>query len=126
MNEFASGTEPYIAHAPKSPREMSLSPRGASSEPVSRRFPQVRGGTCEFCGVMDNQQPGDQQYKLCPHYRGMDLRCVYCPLSKDQDEVVRNSTLNVAEDPFSPGTLLVWCGSFDCSRKHLERFKGRQ
>ena len=120
MNENASGTPPYTAVAP---RNMKLTPRGASSEPVSRRFPQIRGGQCAFCGTLDSTQPGDLQYKLCPHYRGMEMKCVYCPLNKDQEEVVRNSTLNVAEDPYNPGTLIVWCGSYECSKKHLERFR---
>lgn len=125
MNENASGTEPQYAPVPRPalPREMKLSPRGASSEPVSRRYPQVRAGTCAFCGTLDPHQPGQYQYKLCQHYRGMDLKCVYCPLGKDQEEVVRNSILNVAEDPYNPGSLVVWCGSFDCSRKHRERYK---
>lgn len=105
------------------PREMKLSARGVSSEPTSRRFPQVRGGQCEFCGTIDKDLPGDQQYKLCTHYRGMDLKCVYCPQAKDQDEVVRNSTLNVAEDPYHPGELIVWCGAFECVKKHETRFR---
>ena len=117
-------TEGYNAPVrPSSPREMQLSPRGASSEPTSRRFPQVRGGTCEHCGTMDSNQPGHYQYKLCPHYRGMDLKCVYCPQSKDQEEVVRNSVLNVAEDPYNPGSLVVWCGSFECSKRHEQKYK---
>lgn len=120
------GTLPQNANVPNyssQPRNMRLTPRGASSSPMSRRFPEVRGGQCEFCGTLDPNQPGDLQYKLCPHYRGMDLKCVYCPHSKDQDEVVRNSTLNVAEHPYRPGELIVWCKSFECSKKHEEAFK---
>lgn len=120
MNENASGTAPQYAPAP---RNMRLTPRGASSEPVSFRYPEIRGGQCEFCGTVDPRQPGDMQYKLCSHYRGMDMKCVYCPLNKDQDEVVRNSTLNVAQDPYNQGNLVVWCGSFECSKKHLERYR---
>lgn len=121
----ASGTAPQSAQTPNysaSPRNMRLTPRGATSAPMSRRFPEVRGGQCEFCGTLDASQPGDMQYKLCPHYRGMELKCVYCPQSKDQEEVVRNSTLNVAEHPYRPGELLVWCKSFECSKKHEEAF----
>jgi len=105
------------------PRNMRLTPRGAVSSPISRRFPRVIGGQCEFCGTLDPMQPGNYQYKLCPHYRGMEMRCVYCPADKDQDEVVRNSTLNVAEHPYRAGELVVWCKSFECSKKHLEAFK---
>lgn len=126
MNENASGTVPQNVQTPNyasQPRNMRLTPRGASSSPYSRRFPEVRGGQCEFCGTLDPYQPGSLQYKLCPHFRGMDLKCVYCPLNKDQEEVVRNSTLNVAEHPYRPGELLVWCKSFECSRKHEEAFK---
>jgi len=125
MIENTSGTSSPNANVNYSsqPRNMRLTPRGVTSSPMSRRFPQVRGGQCEFCGTIDPLQPGDLQYKLCPHYRGMDLKCVYCPGSKDQEEVVRNSTLNVAEHPYRPGELIVWCGSFECSRKHEEAFK---
>ena len=126
MKNDTSGTLPQNANVPNyssQPRNMRLTPRGVSSSPLSRRFPEVRGGQCEYCGTLDPHQPGDLQYKLCPHYRGMDLKCVYCPQHKDQEEVVRNSTLNVAEHPYRPGELLVWCKSFECSSKHLEAFK---
>lgn len=120
------GTLPQSAQVPnysEQPRNMRLSSRGATSAPVSRRFPQVRGGQCEFCGTIDPYQPGDVQYKLCPHYRGMELRCQYCPAHKDSSEVVRNNTLNVAEHPYHPGELVVWCKSFECSKAHEQAFK---
>lgn len=126
MNEYTPGTATQNAQTPNysaQPRNMRLTPRGASSSPTSRRFPEVRGGQCEYCGTLDRNQPGDHQYKICPHYRGMDLKCVYCPQSKDQEEVVRNSTLNVAEHPYRPGELIVWCKSFECSRAHEQAFK---
>ncbi len=125
MNE-TPGTLAQSANTPNyasQPRNMRLTPRGATSAPMSRRFPRILGGTCEYCGVLDPNQPGDYQYKLCEHYRGMEMRCVYCPMHKDQDEVVRNSTLNVAEHPYRPGELLMWCGSFECSRAHEAAFK---
>jgi hypothetical protein len=124
MNDTPATSGPYAnVNYSAQPRNMRLTPRGVTSAPVSRVFPQVRGGQCEFCGTIEPQQPGDLQYKLCPHYRGMNLKCVYCPDHKDQEEVVRNSTLNVREHPYRPGELLVWCGSFECSKKHLEAFK---
>ena len=112
-------------NAPSSdlPRNMRLTPRGAVSSPMSRVYPRVLGGQCEFCGTIDPYQPGDMQYKLCPHYRGMDLKCVYCPPTKDQDDVVRTSRLNVREHPYHPGELLVWCQQFDCVKKHEMAFK---
>lgn len=122
----ASGTAPQYAQQPNyasQPREMRLERQGADTVPVSRRFPQIRGGQCEFCGTVDPRQPGHLQYKLCPHYRGMEAKCVYCPKDKEQAEVVRISKLNVAEHPYQAGTLIMWCNSTECSRKHLERFK---
>lgn len=126
MIQDTPGTLPQTANMPDytaQPRNMRLTPRGASSSPMSRVFPKVLGGQCEFCGTLDPYQPGDLQYKLCPHYRGMNLKCVYCPPNKDQDEVVRNSTLLVREHPYRPGELLVWCQSFECRKKHEEAFK---
>mgnify|MGYP003396068090 CR=1 FL=1 len=126
MIDETSGTLPQTASTPNyssQPRNMRLTPRGTTSAPFSRVFPRVKGGQCEFCGTLDPHQPGDLQYKLCPHYRGMDLKCVYCPQNKDQDDVVRNSTLQVREHPYRPGELLVWCGSFECVKKHEEAFK---
>lgn len=124
MNE-TPGTLPSTVNTPNyanQPRNMRLTPRGASNIPLSRVFPKVIGGTCEFCGTLDPYQPGQYQYKLCPHYRGMDLKCVYCPQSKDQDEVVRNSSLNVWEHPYHPGELVIWCGSYECIRAHEKAF----
>lgn len=126
MNNNPSGTSTHNANATDysaQPRNMRLTPRGGASSPMSRRFPEIRGGQCEHCGTLDKMQPGNLQYKLCPHYRGMEMRCVYCPAHKDQEEVVRNSTLNVAEHPYRAGELIVWCKSFECSKKHEDAFK---
>jgi hypothetical protein len=109
--------------APKSPVSMHVERRGVSSEPYVRRFPQVRAGTCEFCGVIDPYQPAQFQYKLCPHYRGKDLWCTYCDQSKNPEEVVGKSILNIAESPNNPNELIVWCDSYECSRAHNTRFK---
>jgi hypothetical protein len=108
---------------PAAPRTMRVERQGARSEPYSRRFPQVRGGICEFCGVLDGNTPSQYQYKLCPHYRGMQLRCSYCAETKDPDEVVYHANLNIAEHPDNPSTLIVWCDSYECSRAHESRFK---
>ena len=108
---------------PLMPRNMQVERQGETSSPYSRRFPEVRGGVCEYCGVIDGNYPSEYQYKLCNHYRGMQLRCTYCPAGKNPDEVIGHSTLMIAEHPDNPRKLVVWCNSFECSRKHLERFK---
>lgn len=97
--------------------------QGSRTEPITRRMPQVRGGICEFCGVIDPSVPSEQQYKLCPHFRGMQLRCSYCTEDKNPDDVIGHSTLNIAEHPDNPEKLIVWCDSYNCSRAHESRFR---
>ena len=118
-------TERVVApvYQPVMPRQKTIERQGNVSAPYSRRFPQVRGGVCEFCGVLDPNVPSQHQYKLCPHYRGMQLRCTYCPEAKDADDIIYHSTMNIAEHPDNPDKLVVWCNSYECSKKHLERFK---
>lgn len=105
------------------PRNKTLERQGDATSQYSVRWPQVRGGVCEFCGVLDPNQSSQYQYKLCNHYRGLQLRCTYCPQTKDSDDVIYHADLNVAEHPDNPDKLVVWCNSYDCSRKHEERFK---
>lgn len=105
------------------PMQLHVERQGSQSEAYTRRFPQIRGGICEFCGVLDPNVESKFQYRLCPHYRGMQARCTYCPDQKDPDDVVYHETLNVAEHPDKPGTLVMWCGSFNCSQAHIKRFR---
>ena len=104
------------------PRNMHITQPGESSVPVSRRFPDVRGGVCEYCGVIDRNYPGDQQYKLCPHYKGMNLKCTFCKEGDDHEQVVRMSKMLVMEDPYLPGNLITHCGKYECQRKFEKRF----
>lgn len=124
-----SGTEPQNAPAPVPQQEyiqarnLTVERQGQGSAQYSERFPQVRGGVCEFCGIQDPLVAAEHQYKMCPHYRGMMLRCSYCDETKNPDEVAGKSVLNVAKHPDNPSKLVVWCDSFSCSEKHLARFK---
>lgn len=97
--------------------------QGSRSEPFTRYYPQVRGGVCEHCGVLDKNVPSEFQYKLCPHFRGMQLQCSYCDASKNPDEVIGHGTLNIHSHPDNPDKLVVVCDSFTCSEKHLARFQ---
>lgn len=108
---------------PIAPRQMHVERQGSQSEPYTQRFPQIRGGVCEFCGVLDKNVPSQFQYKLCPHYRGLQARCTYCPENKDPDDVVYHAAMNVASHPENPSTLIMWCDSYECSRAHEKRFK---
>lgn len=121
--ETVAYTPPYEPVQPTQPRQMRVRRQSADGAPTSRRFPQIRGGVCEYCGSIDGNYPSQFQYKLCPHYRGMQAWCAYCPPSKDPDDVIYHAVLNVAEDPDHAGELLMWCDSYDCSRAHLEKYK---
>lgn len=102
---------------------IQLERQGARSEAYSRRLPTVTGGVCDFCGIIDKNAEATDQYKLCPHYRGTQLRCTYCPGTKDPNEVIRISKFNVAENPDRRDEWIAWCDSYECSKKHEERFK---
>jgi len=127
-----SGTEPQIAPEPTpTPEAVIIAPpvrvkqverQGVQAVPYTRRYPQVRGGVCEFCGILDRNVPSEFQYKLCPHFRGLELRCSYCDEAKDPSDVIGHSTLNIAEHPDNPDKIVVWCNSYTCSEKHLKRF----
>jgi hypothetical protein len=85
----------------------------------TRRYPKIYGGQCEYCGVVDKNQPSQYQYKLCEHYRGLSLECNYCEPTKDQNEVARISQLFVFDHPTQKDTmgrpvLGVVCDSFTC------------
>ncbi len=120
----ATETEVVIEQPAPPPPPKTLERQGDKSEPYTRRLPQVRGGVCEYCGILDKNTPSQYQYKLCPHFRDIgQLRCTYCDGTKDPDEVVSMSTINVAEHPDTPNTWIAWCDRYECSRKHAARFK---
>lgn len=113
---------PVPAYVSPLPRNMRVERSGNTSAQYSTRWPQIRGGTCEFCGVLDQNTPAQFQYKLCPHFRGMTARCTYCPENKDPDEVVYHQNLNVATHPDDSNTIIMWCNLSACSEAHLKRF----
>ena len=104
------------------PKDYVLTPPGQTNVPMSRRFPRVLGGQCEVCGTLDRNVDGKYQYKLCPHYKDMNLKCVFCKESADHDEVVRQSEMLVMEDPQFPNRLLTLCKSYECSRKFESKY----
>ena len=103
--------------------QKSIERTGANNEPYVRRYPQVRSGTCEYCGVIDPTKPADIQYQLCPHYKGMELRCSYCDASLNPIEVNRMAIINVADHPNNPNQIIAWCDRTACVDKHRKRFQ---
>jgi len=86
---------------------------------TTRIYPKIYGGICEKCGVLDKNQESEYQYKLCEHYRGLNLECSYCDATKDQKEVTRISQLYVYDHPIKKDSvgrpvLGVVCDSFTC------------
>ena len=102
---------------------------GTDGAPQSRRYPRIIGGTCEFCGVIDANQPAKLQYRLCPHFADMGpLACSYCDKALDPTDVIANKFVNVADHPENPDKVVVWCSNgpgnpgSKCEEKHLKRF----
>lgn len=112
----------YVPPAVTAPRMKQIERQGDKSVPYTEYYPQVRGGICEYCGVLDKNVPSEFQYKLCGHYRGMQLRCSYCEESKNPNDVIYHSVLNIHGHPDNPDKLVIVCDAYECSRKHEARF----
>ena len=105
--------------------------QGNRSEVYTRRYPDIIGGVCEYCGVLDKSKPSEEQYTVthvstCTYSTigGLgELRCTYCPESVNPVDVVKQRKLTVHESPTNPGQLIAVCDSYECSRKHENRFK---
>lgn len=98
--------------------------QGSISVPYTKHYPEIRCGVCEYCGIKDPNQPSWVQYQLCDHFRDIGpIRCSYCDETKNPDEVIISSTINVHEHPQDPNKLVVVCNSYDCSQKHIARFQ---
>lgn len=106
------------------PRPKQIERQGGSTEPSSHRMPEIRGGVCEWCGVVDSKIPSQFQYQLCDHFRGLgEMRCSYCEETKDPVDVIKHGVLKVQQHPDNPDKLVVWCDSYVCSGKHIARFR---
>lgn len=126
MVEIQPGTVPQTAPSAQRyimPNQMQVERVGNMTSGITETFPEVRGGICEYCGVIDGNHPSHMQYRLCPHYRGMDLRCTYCPASKDSEEITNHSVLRILKHPEKSNTLLIHCNSFECLEKHKKRWQ---
>ncbi len=97
--------------------------QGGKAEPYVHKYPEIRGGVCEYHGTMDPNLPSQYQYKLCDHFRGEQMRCSYCPESKDPDEVINQTILHVYDHPTDPLLKVAVCSTYECNKKHQERFQ---
>lgn len=105
--------------------------QGSQSEVYVRRYPDITGGICDFCGILNNLLPSEVQY-MQKHVDGClyaqagglgQLRCTYCPANADPVEVIKQRRLAVHDSPSMPGKLLAVCDSLTCSDKHIKRFQ---
>ena len=116
-------TEPKAVVATPALRKLRIERQGSAGVPMTYKLPDVRGGQCEWCGVMDPAQPAEYQYLLCPHYREIGaLRCSYCEERADPTDVLLHSKMLVYVHPDDPDKLVVLCGQYECTRKHEKRF----
>lgn len=97
--------------------------RGLNSVPMVHHYPPIRGGTCTWCGVIDKNVEAIDQYKLCSHYRGMNLHCTYCPPNTNADEVIRRSELQVMDSPTDPNQIIVVCDTTECVTKFRKKYE---
>ena len=94
------------------------------SVPITSYYPRIIGGSCEFHGTMDSTKPATVQYTLCDHFKDLgEMRCSYCDATKNPEEVIYKSTLNIHGHPYKPNELVVVCDNFTCAQKHEARFK---
>lgn len=101
--------------------------RGGKTVPYTKMYPLVRGGICDKCGVIDQYLESTDQYRLCEHFRGMNLECSYCDPTKNPTEVIRYSVMKIHDHPYNKDALgrpelVVVCDSYECSTKHGSRF----
>lgn len=98
--------------------------QSVNTEPITGRYPKIRGGVCDYCGVLDGNIPSYLQYTLCRHFKGLgEIKCSYCEETKNPRDTVLQSIIQVAEHPDNSDKLVVWCDSYTCSAKHIARFR---
>lgn len=108
-------------------RRKTIERQGGATVAQVQRWPYVRGGVCDWCGIVDKniqyESTGIHQYELCPHFRDIGkIACSYCPASKDPGEVIGHAKMIISSHPDNPDRLVVVCDSFNCSKAHIERF----
>jgi len=75
--------------------------------------------------VRDGQEVLVGYEEYCRHehdYRGLPIRCTYCPKDVNMRDVIKNRTLYVYGSPDNPNKLIVCCSDYRCVKKHFDRF----
>lgn len=61
----------------------------------------------------------------CRHehnYKGMQIKCSYCPIDTDFRAIAKIRTFNIYQHPENRSVLIICCSDFRCERKHQSRF----
>ena len=132
------------------PQRVDMSVEGRM--PYTHVFPKIYAGVCEFHGtpygnVDLNVMKGRCWHScgndpLCPHsktgcefrpgedycrhehnYKGLQIRCSYCPLDQDMRFVIKARTLLVFQHPDDSRRIIMVCSDYRCQKKHQDRFR---
>jgi len=75
--------------------------------------------------IVDGEPVAESEESGCRHnhnYKGLQIRCSYCPRDADMRAVVKSRTLYVFEHPDKPNVLIMVCNDFRCRQKHLKKY----
>lgn len=75
--------------------------------------------------TIDGQQVQIGFEDYCRHehnYKGLQMRCTYCPKDADMRRVIKDRTLHVYGSPDNPNKLIVVCSDYRCAEKHQKKY----
>lgn len=151
MEKKIKSTENPIEPVEEQSFETELQTESPEREVILR--PAIVGGRCEHCGsshyvggeVIEKRDPktGEVSYvyrggkwedidaTTCKHYKNVRIACSYCGEhftgAKNKagkfTEILGNRAVYVISFADTPNKLTMWCDSFECKHKHLERMK---
>ena len=100
------------------------------------KLPDIIGGVCEFCGpakynisgtsptiAEDYRVDQDTQVGKCIHYKGIKVRCSYCPTNANWRGNIYNRRHLVYIDPDNPKQLIMVCDDQQCQDKHWKKYE---
>lgn len=108
---------------PVAPEEPSLDVSMQPREVPVKQWPRILKGVCEFCGIVNNDVHGWDQWKYCKHYKKVNIKCLYCPPGFDPEEWFKGRDLTIIERLDKPGKLNVHCDDIQCVVKFHAAWK---
>lgn len=111
----------------------SVEREGESGAISAKKLPNVIAGVCEFCGPGEYDHSSPQRMMVdwtvhpetqkgkCQHYKGITIRCSYCPLNAEWTDNIRHRQHLIFESPWDPTKLIIVCSDMACRDKHVKR-----